>query len=85
MSLLIIDLERLVDFTELRPKKTKIQKLDWKKTYLFLVIDRLDRYLAWRPVYLNLISYSKNEILMTQHRLHEFSIVTIDERSMTDW
>ena len=65
MSLLIIDLERLVDFTELRPKKTKIQKLDWKKTYLFLVIDRLDRYLAWRPVYLNLISYITMSIIST--------------------
>ena len=38
-------------------KHTEAQKQDWKKTYLFLVTDILDRSLSWRPIYLNLISY----------------------------
>ena len=29
--------------------------------------------------------YSKNKILMTQRRLHEFSTVTIDEWSLTNY
>ena len=48
----------LGSFFDFRPKKyLETQKQDWKKTYLFLVTDRLDRYLALRPIHLNLIIY----------------------------
>ena len=36
-------------------KNPETQKQDWKKTYLFIVTDRSDRYLSSRPVYLNSI------------------------------
>ena len=58
LSVLSVDLGRLIAFFDFRPLKTpETQKQDWKKTYLFLVTDHSDRYLSWRNVYLNLISY----------------------------
>ena len=45
-------------------KNTETQKQDWKKTYLFLVTDRLDHYLACRPAYINLISYINMSIIV---------------------
>ena len=42
---------------------TEIKKQDWKNTYLFLVTDRSDRYLAWRPEYINLIRYINISII----------------------
>ena len=47
-------------------KITEIQKLNWKKTSLSLVTDRLDRYLASRPVYLNLIIYITMSIIVNE-------------------
>ena len=38
-------------------KNPETQKQDWKKTYLFLVTDCSDGYLASRPASLNLITY----------------------------
>ena len=52
LSLLSVNLGRLF-FSDFRPKKTETQKQDWKKTYLFLVTDWSDPYLASRPVYIN--------------------------------
>ena len=49
-------------------KHTESQKQDWKNTFLFLLTDRLDRYLSCRPIYLNLIRYITMLILVNEIR-----------------
>ena len=57
LSVSSIDLGPVVAFFDFRSyKKPVLQKQDWKKTYLFIVTNRSDRYLASRPEYVNYIS-----------------------------
>ena len=44
-------------------KNTETKKIGLENMYLFLVTDRSDRYLAWSPVHLNLISYINMPII----------------------
>ena len=60
-------LGRLVPFLRfLAVKNIETHKQDWKKRYVFLVTDLLDRYLAWRPIYINLISYITISIILNK-------------------
>ena len=51
-------------FRILAKQKQKTQKQDWKKTYVFLVTERSDLYLSWRPINLNLIIYITMSIIV---------------------
>ena len=69
LSILSVNLGRSVAFCGLLPfKNPETQKQGWKKTYLFLVNDRSDRYLSQRPVYLNFIRYITMPIIV--YELH---------------
>ena len=67
MSILSVNLGHLVPFFDFRLfKNPETQKTGLEKTYLFLVTDRSDRYLAWILVHLNLISYITMSIIFNK-------------------
>ena len=47
-------------------KHTQKHKNRTGKYIPFLVTDRLDRYLYWRPIYLNLINYITSSVIVNK-------------------
>ena len=58
-----VDIGHLGVFLFLTFKTPRNTKTGLEKDIPFLVIDRSDRYLAWRPVDVNLIAYINTESL----------------------
>ena len=63
-SVLSVDLGRLFAFLSSTFNHRETKKQDWKNTQLFLVTDRLDRYLAWIPVHPIFISHITISIIV---------------------